>query len=109
MITKGNSSTKSLSLGEREIVIIMVPYQERGEHPPNLPIDPFGSIKGLPILVPRDLAVLEMLAHLPKFYETKDEDFSRHMDRYIEGLANSLITNPGYCLEWFLTIMQGEA
>src|ERR1700737_3914730 len=39
----------------------------------------------------------------------KDEDPSRHMERYIERLASSLITNPGYWLVWYPTILEGEA
>ena len=73
------------------------------------PIDPLVRPKGLPILVPRDLAELDMPSNLPKFWGTKDEDPSRHMERYIERLASSLITNPGYCLVWFPTTLQGEA
>ena len=73
------------------------------------PIDPLVRPRGLPILVPQDLAALDMLSNLPKFWGTKDEDPSRHMEQYIERLASSLITNPGYCLVWFPTTLQGEA
>ena len=73
------------------------------------PIDPLVRPRGLSILVPRDLAALDMPSNLPKFWGTKDEDPFRHMERYIERLANSLITNPGYCLVWFPTTLQGEA
>ena len=81
--------------------------------PPNPPLgEPIDSLvipRGLPILVPRDLAALDMPSNLPKFWGTNDEDPSRHMERYIERLASSLITNPGYCLVWFSTTLQGEA
>ena len=50
-----------------------------------------------------------MSSHLPKFYGTKDEDLSRHMERYMETLASSLVTNPGYSLVWFSTTLEGEA
>ena len=33
----------------------------------------------------------------------------RHVERYIERLANSLITNMGYCLVWFPTTLQSKA
>lgn len=46
---------------------------------------------------------------MPKFWDTNDEDPSRHMERYIERLASSLIINPGYCLMWFPTTLHGEA
>jgi hypothetical protein len=81
----------------------------RPEPPPFEPIDPLVRPRGLPILVPRDLAALDMPSNLPKFWVTKDEDPSRHMEMYIKKLANSLITNPGYCLVWFSTTLQGEA
>jgi hypothetical protein len=37
-----------------------------------------------------------MPSHLLKFYETKDEDPSRHMKRYMKRLASSFVTNLGY-------------
>ena len=49
-----------------------------------------------------------MPSHLPKFYGTKDEDPSRHMEWYIERLASSLVINPGYWLVWFPTTLEGE-
>ena len=73
------------------------------------PIDPFVRSKDPLILVPRDLTALDMPSNLPQFWGTKDEDPSRHMERYIERLASSLITDPGYCLVWFPTTPQGEA
>ena len=60
-------------------------------------------------MVPQNLAAVDMPSHLPKFYGTKDEDPSRHMERYIERLASSLVTNPGYWLVWFPTTLEGEA
>jgi len=61
---------------------------------PILPIAPLVRPRGLPILVLQNLAAVDMPSHLPKFYGTKDEDLSRHMERYIERLASSLVTNP---------------
>ena len=81
--------------------------QDRGPDPP--PIDPLVRPRGLPIVVPQNLPVVDMPSHLPKFYGTKDEDPSRHMERYIERLASSLVTNPGYWLVWFPTTLEGEA
>ena len=57
-----------------------------------------------PLVRPRD-----MPSNLPKFWGTKDEDPLRHMERYIERLASSFITNPCYCLVWFSTTLEGEA
>src|SRR6202048_2343848 len=93
--------------------------EERGMDPPPIPpippippvppIDPLVRPRGLPIVVPQNLAAMDMPSHLPKFYGTKDEDPSRHIERYMERLASSLVTNPGYWLVWFSTILEGEA
>ena len=50
-----------------------------------------------------------MPSNLPKFWGTKDEDPSRHMERYIERLTSSLITDPGHYFVWFPTTLEGEA
>jgi hypothetical protein len=73
------------------------------------PIDPLVKPRGLPIVISQNLAAMDMPSHLPKFYGTKDEDPSRHMERYIERLASSFVTNPGYWLVWFPTTLEGEA
>jgi hypothetical protein len=87
--------------------------EERGMDPPPIPpmssIDPLVRPRGLPIVVPQNLAAMNMPYHFPKFYGTKDEEPSRHMERYIERLASFLVTNPGYWLVWFPTILEGEA
>ena len=75
---------------------------------PMPPIDPLVRPRGLPIrffqnLVPRDMPV-----DLPKFYETRDDDPSRHMERYIERMIFALITNQGYWFVWFSTTLNGE-
>ena len=64
--------------------------------PPIDPIDPLVRPRSLPIVVLQNLPAMDMPSHLPKFYGTKDEDPSRHMERYIERLASSFVTNPGY-------------
>ena len=73
--------------------------------PPIPPIDPLVRPRGLPIVVPQNLQAVDIPSHLPKFYGTKNEDPSRHMER----LANSLVINPGYWLMWFPTTLEGEA
>ena len=82
--------------------------QERGIDlppiPPMPPIDPLVRPRGLPFVVPQNLAVVNMPFHLPKFYGTKDEDPSRHIERYIEKLASSLMTNHEYWLVGFLPL-----
>ena len=76
--------------------------------PPMPPIDPLVRPRGLPIVVPQHLAAVDKPSYLPKFYETKDEDPSRHMERYNERLASSLVINPGYWLVWFPITIEGE-
>ena len=61
--------------------------------PPMPPIDPLVRPRGLPIVVPQNLQAVDMPSHLPKFYGTKDDDHSKHMERYMERLASSLETN----------------
>ena len=73
------------------------------------PIDPQVRPKGLPIVVPQRLAAVDIPSHLPKFYGTKDEDLSRPMERFIERVISSLITNQGYWLVWFPTTLEDEA
>ena len=82
-----------------------------GPPPPQLvpPIDPLVRPRGLPILIPQNLVANDMSANLPKFYGTRDDDPSRHMERYIERMIFSLITNQGYRLVWFPTTLDGEA
>lgn len=82
---------------------------EGGGPPPMAPTNPFVKARNLPILVPQSLVVVDMSSHVSKFYGTKDEDPSRHMERYIENLASSFVTNLGYWLVWFPTTIEGEA
>ena len=76
--------------------VTMAQDGEGGGPPPMPPIDPLVRPRGLPILVPQKLMAVDMPSHLPKYFETKDEDPSRHMGRYILRLASSLVNNPGY-------------
>ena len=57
--------------------------QDRHEPLPPPPKDPLVRPRGLPILVPRNLTMLDMPSNLPKFWGTKDGDPSRHTERYI--------------------------
>jgi hypothetical protein len=76
--------------------------------PPIDPIDQLVRPRGLPILVPQNLAAEDMPSHLPKFYGIKDENPSKHMERYIKRAVSFLVTNPGYWLVWFLTTLESE-
>ena len=73
------------------------------------PIDPLVRPRGLPIIVPQELVSVYILSNLPKFYETKDEDLSRHMERFVEKVISPLISNQQYWLVWFPTTLDGEA
>lgn len=106
---KGSKSAKAI-IPMVETPRATMPHNlERLEHPPNPPIDPLVRLRGLPILVPCNLTMLEMPSHLPTFHGLKDEDPSRHMEWYVKILASSSITDPRYCLMWFPTTLQGEA
>ena len=77
--------------------------------PPGPPIQPFVRPRGLPIWVPQYLVSMEMPLDLPKFYGTRDDDPSRHMERYIERMTIALIMDEEYWLIWFPTTLEGEA
>ena len=77
--------------------------------PPVPPIDPLVRPRGLPILVPQNLVATDMPTNLLKFYGIKDDDPSRHMERYVEHMIFLLITVQGYWLVWFPTTLDGEA
>ena len=58
---------------------------------------------------PQNLIQLDMLSDLPKFYGTRDDDPSRHLERYIKRMTIALITDEGYWHVWFPTTLDGEA
>ena len=99
--------------GEVELTVTMNPLSGGGGGPPPLqpmpPVDPLVKPRGLPIRVPQNLVPLDMPADLPKFYEMRDDNPSRHMERYIERMTFALITNQGYWLVWFPTTLDEEA
>ena len=64
--------------------------------------------RGLPIIVPQGLVLVDIPSNLSKYYGTKDEDPSRHMGRFIERVITSLITNQQYWLVSFPTTLEGE-
>ena len=75
--------------------------------PPMSPIDPLVRRRGLSTMVPQNLAALDMPSHIVEFYETIDVDLPRHMEKYIDIWASSLVTNPRYWLVWFSTTLEG--
>ena len=72
-------------------------------------IDPLVRPRSLPIIGLQGLESVDIPSNLPKIYKTKDEDPSRHMERILERVINSLITNQGYWLVWFPIILEDEA
>ena len=72
------------------------------------PIDPLVRPGGLPIVVPQKLHAVDIPSHLPKFYGTKDDDPTKHMERYIEKFGSSLVTNPEYWVVWFPTTLESK-
>ena len=85
----------------------------RGGIPPSIPhfppIDPLVRPRGLPIIVSQGLPSVDIPSNLPTFYGTKNEDPSRHIERFIERVISFLITNQGYWLVWFSTTLEGDA
>ena len=76
---------------------------------PGPPIHPLVRPRGLPIWVLQNLISLDMPSDLPKFYGTRDDNPSRHMERYIKRMTIALITDERYWLVWFPTTLDGEA
>lgn len=76
--------------------------------PPN-PVDAMMAPRGLPILMPPNLASRAMPVHLPKFSGKAHEDPSNHIERYIEALVTNVIPEESYRLVWFSTTLEGQA
>jgi len=100
-------------IGEQDRTLEFVPAVEGFIHEmaaPRLPaLDPLVRPRGLPVAMPAGLLAATVPGNLPKFYGTKDEDPTLHMERYIEILTTSLIGNEGYYLVWFPGTLHGEA
>ncbi|XP_073390318.1 uncharacterized protein [Physcomitrium patens] len=100
-------------IGERDRTLDFVPAVEGFVHEMAtewLPaLDPLVRPRGLLVAMPAGLLAATVPGNLPKFYGTKDEDPTLHMERYIEILTTSLIGNEGYYLVWFSETLHGEA
>uniref|UniRef100_A9U5C4 Predicted protein n=1 Tax=Physcomitrium patens TaxID=3218 RepID=A9U5C4_PHYPA len=100
-------------IGEQDRTLDFVPAVEGFVHEmatERLPaLDPLVRPRGLPVAMPAGLLAATVPGNLPKFYGTKDEDPTLHMERYIEILTTSLIGNEGYYLVWFPGTLHGEA
>jgi hypothetical protein len=66
--------------------------------PPNPIIDPMMLPRGLPIITPQGLMPVTMLVNFPKFSRTRNEDPVAHVERFVEMLITSLVTDPNYYL-----------
>jgi hypothetical protein len=64
-------------------------------------IDPMMLPRGLPITVPNGLRGVAILTNLPKFTGSPNEDPATHVERFVEVLITSLVTNHDYYLIWF--------
>ena len=94
--TRKKSSVSTRISSEGGLQNTMDPLGASGILPPILPIPPIDPLvrpRGLPIIVPQGLPSLDMPSNIPRFYGTKDEDPSRHMERFVERVISSLITN----------------
>jgi len=61
-------------------------------------IDPMMLPKGLPITVPNGLKGVVILTNLPKFTGSPNEDPATHVERFVEVLITSLMTDHDYYL-----------
>jgi hypothetical protein len=77
--------------------------------PPNPIIDPMLLPRGLPIIILQGLMPVTMPVNLPKFLGTWNEDPTTHVERFVEVLITSLVTDPNYYLIWFPTTLDGSA
>ena len=81
----------------------------RVEPPAARPINPLVQPRGLPIVFPEGLASQSVPPNLPVFTGSRDEDPSSHVERFIEILTTSLVSEPGYYLVWFPNTLKGSA
>lgn len=61
--------------------------------------------RGLPIVVPLELQGVSILPNLLSFNRSINEDLAAHIERFVEILITSLVTNHGYYLIWFPMIL----
>ena len=79
---------------EAEPLATMDLNRGRGGPPPVPPVPSIDTLVkpgGLPILVPQNLVATDMPFNLPKFYESRDDDPSRHMERYVDRMIFLLL------------------
>ena len=72
-------------------------------------INPLVQPRGLPIVFPEGLAAHSVPPNLPVFTGSRDEDPSLHVERFIEILTTSLVSESGYYLVWFPNTLKDGA
>ncbi|CAK9232645.1 unnamed protein product [Sphagnum jensenii] len=72
-------------------------------------IDPMMLPRGLPITVPNGLKGVVIPTNLPKFTGSPNEDPATHVERFVEVLITSLVTDHDYYLIWFLSTLADSA
>jgi hypothetical protein len=87
-----------------EISIETTMAEQRPNPPPPPPIDPMMLPRGLPIVVPQ-VSQIAILANLPKFSGSRNEDPAAPVERFDELLISSLVTQREYYLIWFPTTL----
>jgi hypothetical protein len=87
-----------------EISIETTMAEQRPNPPPPPPIDPMMLPRGLSIVVPQ-VPQIAILANLPKFSGSRNEDPAAPVERFDELLISSLVTQREYYLIWFPTTL----
>jgi hypothetical protein len=64
-------------------------------------IDPMMLPRGFPITIPNGLRGVAIPTNLPKFTGSPNEDSATHVERFVEVLITSLVTDHDYYLIWF--------
>jgi hypothetical protein len=72
-------------------------------------IDPMMLLRGLPITVPNGLRRVVIHTNLPKFTSVPNKDLATHVERFVEVLITSLVTNHDYYLIWFPSTLVDSA
>jgi len=72
-------------------------------------IDPMMLLTGLLITIPNGLRGVAILTNLPKFTGSPNEDPATHVERFVEVLITSLVTDHDYYLIWFPSTLADSA
>jgi len=72
-------------------------------------IDPMMFPRGLPITIPNGLRGVIIPTNLPKFTGSPNEDPATHVERFVEVLITSLVTDHNYYLIWFPSTLVDSA